>query len=125
MRQISNILLTLILLIITSSQVFSQLRCGAMQRWAAEIKDYPQLIEKRQKIENDIIKWQKSTDLNSYTIPVVFHIIYENEIESINLEQIQSQLDVLNQDFNRNNPDANQTPVEFLNVAANCNINFC
>lgn len=125
MRQISNILLTLLLLIITSSQVFSQLRCGAMQRLAAEIKDYPQLIEKRQKIENDIIKWQKSTNLNSYTIPVVFHIIYENEIESINLEQIQSQLDVLNQDFNRNNPDANQTPTEFLNVAANCNINFC
>ena len=52
MRQISNILLTLILLIITSSQVFSQLRCGAMQRWAAEIKDYPQLIEKRQKIDS-------------------------------------------------------------------------
>ena len=56
---------------------------------------------------------------------MVFHIIYENESENISIEQIQSQLDVLNQDFNRNNPDANQTPAEFLNVAANCNINFC
>ena len=125
MRQISNIPLTLLLLIITSSQAFSQLRCGTMQRWNAETKDHPQLIEKRQKIENEIIKWQKSNALNSYNIPVVFHILYENESENISLEQIQSQLDVLNQDFNRTNPDANQTPLEFLNVAANCNINFC
>ena len=125
MRRISYIPLTLLLLIITSFQAFSQLRCGTMQRWTTEIKDHPQLIQKRQKIENDIIKWQKSTTLNSYNIPVVFHILYENESENISIEQIQSQLDVLNQDFNRTNPDANQTPEEFLNVAANCNINFC
>ena len=125
MRRISYIPLTLILLIITSSQAFSQLRCGTIKRWNAETKDYPQLIEKRQKIENDIIKWQKSTALNSYNIPVVFHILYENESENISTEQILSQLDVLNQDFNRTNPDANQTPLEFLNIAANCNINFC
>ena len=125
MRRISYIPLTLLLLIITSYQAFSQLRCGTMQRWNAETKDHPQLIEKRQKIENDIIKWQKNTALNSYNIPVVFHVLYENESENISLEQIQSQLDVLNQDFNRTNPDANQTPSEFLNVAANCNINFC
>ena len=125
MRRISYIPLTLILLIITSSQVFSQLRCGTIKRWNAETKNHPQLIEKRQKIENDIIKWQKSTALNSYNIPVVFHILYENESENISIEQIQSQLDVLNQDFNRTNPDANQTPLEFLKVAANCNINFC
>ena len=36
-----------------------------------------------------------------------------------------SQLDVLNQDFNRTNSDANQTPSEFLDVAADCNISFC
>ena len=61
MRQISNIPLTLLLLIITSSQAFSQLRCGTMQRWNAETKDHPQLIEKRQKIENEIINGKKVT----------------------------------------------------------------
>ena len=125
MRRIIQIYLTVSLIILISSEGFSQLRCGTMQRWNIETKDHPQLIEKRQKIENDIIKWQKSTALNSYNIPVVFHVLYENESENISLEQIQSQLDVLNQDFNRTNPDANQTPSEFLNVAANCNINFC
>ena len=54
-----------------------------MQRWNADTKDHPQLIEKRQIIENDIIKWEKSTALNSYNIPVVFHILYENESENI------------------------------------------
>ena len=88
MKRISYITLTLLLLIITSSQGFSQLRCGTMQRWNADTKDHPQLIEKRQIIENDIIKWEKSTALNSYNIPVVFHILYENESENLSLIHI-------------------------------------
>ena len=112
-------------MILLSSEAFSQLRCGTMERWNSEIENNPNLEEKRQKTERQIKQWKKSSSPNSYNIPVVFHILYENENENISLEQIQSQLDVLNQDFNRTNSDANQTPSEFQNVAADCNINFC
>ena len=46
------------------------------------------------------------------------------KMKNISIEQIQSQLDVLNEDFNRMNSDANQTPDEFIDIAADCNINF-
>ena len=108
-----------------SYDAFSQLRCGTMERWNSEVKNNPQLIEKRHSIELEIKQWKKSSSANSFNIPVVFHVIYENESENVSSEQIQSQLDVLNQDFNRTNPDANQTPSEFLNLAADCGINFC
>ncbi len=64
-----------------------------------------------------------------YTIPVVFHVIHNgtNVGVSFNISdaQIQSQLDVLNEDFRRLNPDAVNTPSVFTSVAADCEVNFC
>lgn len=103
-----------------------ELRCGTMERLEHEIKNDNDLLKKRLEIKKKIKKWKKNSSTpNSFTIPVVVHIIYENESENVSYEQIMSQLDVLNQDFNRTNPDANQTPNEFLDVAADCNISFC
>tara|TARA_B100000963_G_scaffold76985_1_gene64997 strand:- start:3178 stop:4917 length:1740 start_codon:yes stop_codon:yes gene_type:complete len=97
-----------------------------MERWKHDVINHKELIEKRSKIEKEIKDWKKKSDLDVvYNIPVVFHIIYENENENISIEQIQSQLNVLNEDFNRMNSDANQTPDDFVDIAANCNINFC
>ncbi|MEZ4687233.1 MAG: PKD domain-containing protein [Bacteroidia bacterium] len=59
------------------------------------------------------------------TLPVVFHIIYANPTENVSEEQIMSQLRVLNQDYRRRNPDANQTDPKFLKVAADPGIEFC
>lgn len=121
--KIKLILLTIIM--IQSFEIFSQHRCGTMERWKHEIINHTHIIEKRTEIEKKIKKWKKKSDSDFYNIPVVFHIIYENENENISIEQIQSQLDVLNEDFNRMNSDANQTPDEFIDIAADCNINFC
>ena len=55
------------------------------------------------------------------TIPVVFHVIYANETENISDAQIQSQLDILNEDFRRLN--ANQDDV--WAQAADTQIEFC
>ncbi|WP_231970226.1 GEVED domain-containing protein [Tenacibaculum jejuense] len=38
------------------------------------------------------------------TIPVVVHIIYSNDLENISDDQVQSQIDVLNEDFRKTNP---------------------
>ena len=109
-----------------SFEIFSQHRCGTMERWKHDVINHKELIEKRSKIEKEIKDWKKKSDLDVvYNIPVVFHIIYENENENISIEQIQSQLNVLNEDFNRMNSDASQTPDDFVDIAANCNINFC
>ena len=63
-----------------------------------------------------------------YRIPVVVHVIHngENIGEGANIPeaQILSQLQVLNEDFNRLNADAAQTPPQFSGVAASLNVEF-
>lgn len=64
-----------------------------------------------------------------YTLPVVVHVIHNGEQvgigSNISAAQVQSQLDVLNEDFRRLNPDTNNTPVAFRPVAADSRIEFC
>jgi hypothetical protein len=57
-------------------------------------------------------------------IPVVVHVIYNSAEENISDAQIRSQIDVLNQDYRRQNPDAVNTPSFFRSVAADCEIEF-
>lgn len=59
------------------------------------------------------------------TLPVVVHVVYNNATENISDAQILSQIDVLNDDFRRNNADAVFTPAGFLGVAADTEIEFC
>ena len=58
-------------------------------------------------------------------IPVVVHIVWKNAEENISDAQIQSQIDVLNQDFRKKNIDAKDVPGSFKTVAADCEIEFC
>ncbi|MFM7913655.1 MAG: zinc metalloprotease, partial [Bacteroidota bacterium] len=62
-----------------------------------------------------------------YNIPVVFHVIYQNASDTWNISaaQIQSQVDILNEDFKRLNADTMNAPANFRAVAAGSNINFC
>ena len=61
-------------------------------------------------------------------IPVVVHVIHRGEAvgtgTNIPLSQIESQIRILNEDFRRQNPDANRTPFEFQDVAADSQIEF-
>lgn len=59
------------------------------------------------------------------TIPIVIHVVYNTPEQNISEEQIKSQIEILNQDFSRTNPDKKNTPAQFLPVAANCGIQFC
>ncbi len=69
-----------------------------------------QMNQSSQKISGDII-----------TIPVVVHVLYRNSTENISEAQIQSQLDVLNEDFRRTNTDADNT----WSQTADTQIEFC
>lgn len=66
------------------------------------------------------------TNLNEQTIviPVVVHIIYNNSYENISEEQIKSQIDAINADFNRSNSDFSKVPSVFAKLSGNANIKF-
>jgi hypothetical protein len=57
-------------------------------------------------------------------IPVVIHVIYNNSYENISEEQIKSQLDAINADFNRTNTDFSKVPSVFAKLSGNANIRF-
>lgn len=58
------------------------------------------------------------------TIPVVIHVVWRNPEENLSDELIQSQIDVLNQDFNRMNPDTGNLRTIFQDVAGAADIHF-
>jgi hypothetical protein len=60
-----------------------------------------------------------------YTIPVVVHVVYKTGSQNISDAQIQSQIDVLNQDFARLNADTTSTPSGFVSIASATNFQFC
>lgn len=58
------------------------------------------------------------------TIPVVVNVVYNTTAQNISDGQIQSQITALNEDFQRLNADAANTPSEFAAKAANLGIKF-
>ena len=109
---------------------FSQVRnCGTMEH-LEYLKSQDPLLEKRmEKNENNLQRWienqPESSSSTIITIPVVVHVVYNNSNENISTAQVQSQIDILNEDFRRLNSDASNTPSAFQSVAADCEIEFC
>ncbi len=58
-------------------------------------------------------------------IPIVVHVVnYTPDPFTISDEKIQSQIDVLNQDFRKKNPDHTKTPDEFAHLVTDVGIEF-
>jgi hypothetical protein len=89
-----------------------------------EYKNLMQEVEKAATLYLQNRPGQRTHTLGD-TIPVVFHVLYNTPQQNISDLQILTQLDVLNEDFNRRNPDATNTPAPFLSVAGNPQVYFC
>lgn len=62
---------------------------------------------------------------DNQVLTVVFHVIWNDEAENISDERIKSQLEVLNQDFNKKNNRLDQVPDVFKAFIADVGIEFC
>jgi len=60
----------------------------------------------------------------TYYIPVVFHIVYNQDSQNLPDSVIESQIDVLNEDYRRLNENAIDTRDEFLEFAGDSNMEF-
>jgi len=58
------------------------------------------------------------------TIPVIVHVLYNNSAENISDAQIQSEIDVLNRDYQKLNADTAAIPSYFGLRAADCGFRF-
>ncbi|MBE9576573.1 zinc metalloprotease [Flavobacterium proteolyticum] len=100
--------------------------CASHEVLEQQLRENPELASKMQEIE----RFTQNAITNGrlvngkIEIPVVVNVLYRTAAENISLTQIQSQIDVLNKDFNALNSDFNQVPTVFSGVKANVGISF-
>ncbi|WP_343694769.1 zinc metalloprotease [Flavobacterium sp.] len=100
--------------------------CASQDVLEAQLKADPTLAIRMNEIEaytNKAILTGKLVN-GKIQIPVVVNVLYRTTAENISNTQIQSQIDVLNKDFNALNSDFNSVPALFAGVKANVGISF-
>lgn len=105
--------------------------CGSMEVLKNNLAQDPGLRKRMDDIEsftNKIISTRDAGRLlpdGTIEIPVVVNVLYKLAVENISAAQIQSQIDVLNEDFKALNTDYSLTPAIFQNVrSGNVGVNF-
>ncbi|QBZ98241.1 zinc metalloprotease [Flavobacterium sangjuense] len=107
----------------------SKRACASQEVLERQLKENPELAVKMSQIEEFTENALRNP--NQYRlvngkieIPVVVNVLYRNAAGNLSQAQIQSQIDVLNKDFNAQNTDYNQVPALFSGVKANVGISF-
>ncbi len=108
--------------------IIAQDRCGAMEYRALQIARDPyylDLEEQQNIMTENLLKANPSFPRELFTIPVVVHVVWNEAEENISDNQIFSQIDALNTDFQLLNEDIIQLPEAFIDLAADVGIQFC
>lgn len=100
--------------------------CASHQVLEEQLRNDPKLAIKMNEIESFTQRaiLQNRLVNGKIEIPVVVNVLYRTTAENISLAQIQSQIDVLNKDFNATNSDFGSVPALFAGVKANVGISF-
>lgn len=114
---------------------FSQRICGTTEYNDALMASNPAYAAMQAQIEQSTQNFIRKGGAKSlqfgnlgtpvYTIPVVVHVVYNKAKQNISDAQIQSQIDVLNRDFQFNNLDKDLVPDAFKSLRADYQIKFC
>ena len=104
-------------------------RCATMEKHWRLVRTDAEYRWRRRQIEREIQGWIRrygggGLRTGLIRIPVVVHVIYNTTAQNISDAQIQSQIQVLNEDLRRLNADAASTPAAFAGVAADARLEF-
>jgi hypothetical protein len=121
MKHFYLFLMALVLCVNSNAQTRS---CHTMGNLDRLNELYPEMQDNMRYIERFTRDFERTPQLRgpvTVSIPVVVNVIYKTGSQNISDAQIQSQIDVLNEDFRRTNSDANNT----WSQAIDTNIEFC
>lgn len=107
-------------------------QCGTMEALSAQLAADPALAQRLEAVEAHtrriIASGRTKANFTAagavITIPVVVHVLYNTTAQNISDAQVQSQLDVLNEDFRKLNADRGKTPAAFAGLAADVGVQF-
>jgi hypothetical protein len=131
MKKIGLLFLLLPIGIITMQAQVRKRSCGSADALTQMISNNPAIAAARQEIEVQTKKFalahanNASRSVNTITIPVVVHIVYNTTVQNISDTQVLSQIAILNQDYTQSNSDWSGTPDVFQTVSGNAGIQFC
>jgi hypothetical protein len=98
----------------------SELRnCASQEVYEQSLAADPQFALRRAEIEAYLEEYVSTVQPRSgsvVTIPVHFNVLYNTTAQNISNAQLQSQIDVLNEDYGATNSDYNSTPSIFSTV---------
>ena len=118
-----------ILLVSISLTTIAQERCGTEIHTENMMKKNASYAIARNKVNFQTEKWIKNHPNHSektiITIPIIVHVLWKTNTHNISDAQIQSQIDVLNEDYRRANIDKINTPNVWQTIAADSEIEFC
>jgi len=132
-KPIINLRFLLVLFLFSSWTLVAQDRCGTVpyeklihgNNGLQKRQQFEQWIEEKVNEKNDRAVFRTNS---TYVIPVVVHVVHNGEPvgtgTNISDAQILSQIEVLNRDFNRTNPDQVNTPAVFQSVAGSLDVQF-
>jgi len=117
------------LLFSCAMQLSAQVHCSAEYENNLEKQidlDFAQGLDDLDRLseEFDQLMLSSRDGFKEVTIPVVVHVVYRDEENNISLDQIKSQIEVLNRDFNAENEDIEKIPEVFRSLATSARIRF-
>jgi hypothetical protein len=109
-----------------TTNAIAQRGCASQEVLAAQLAADPTLALRMNEIEAFTQKAMVNGRLvnGKIVIPVIVNVLYRTAAENISDAQIQSQIDVFNEDFNATNADFSSVPALFSGVATNVGITF-
>ena len=101
-------------------------KCGAHIEEAKLWKENPELENAYMQLQQKgtAVAEYSTKGNQTYVIPIVFHVVHEYGTENISDEQIYRQVEILNEDFRKQNSDTTDIVPEFKGIAADANIEF-
>jgi len=111
---------------LTNQEAATHRGCASHEVLEAQMKADPALASRMAEIEkftNEAIQTGRLVN-GKIEIPVVFNVLYRTTTENLSLTRLQSQIDVLNKDFNAANSDYNTSNNPYSSVRANVGITF-
>lgn len=106
-------------------------RCSVLEHEHYLEQKNPKRQQQRAAFNQQLNEWMSANSsanksaTTQVTIPVVVHVVYKTATQNISDAQILSQIEILNQDFNRLNADTVNTPAPWKSIGGNAQVTFC
>jgi pregnancy-associated plasma protein-A/type IX secretion system substrate protein len=124
------VLATATLILCVNCKIFAQRTCGSYAHLQEQMKNDPAFARKVKESEKSFDSYVRQSQTQkgkptTLTVPVVVHVVYNTAGQNISDAQVQSQIDVLNEDYTARNKDYNNYDAGYGAVKGDAEIKFC